>query len=188
MTKKIIAFAGSTRKESLNKKLVQVAAQGARDAGADVTYIELADYPMPFYDGDLEAKEGLPDNALKLKKLFIEADGFLIASPEYNSGYSAVLKNTIDWLSRSSEKNEAPLAAFTGKKASIMAASPGGLGGLRGLYQLRNLLMNINILVHPNMQAVGGASDIFDGEGNITDAKKRESILTLGKQTVDMIS
>ena len=187
MTARIVAFAGSIRRESLNTKLVNIAAKGARNAGAEVVDVKLADYSMPLYNEDIEKESGLPDNALKLKELFLNADGFLIASPEYNSGYSAVLKNMIDWLSRPSSENEAMLAAFAGKKASIMSASPGGLGGLRGLYQLRSLLMNMNVHVHPTMQAVGGASSLFDNEGNMTDTNKRDSILALGKQTVEMI-
>jgi chromate reductase, NAD(P)H dehydrogenase (quinone) len=186
MTKNIVAFAGSTRKDSLNKKLVQVAAQGARDAGAQVTYIDLGDYPMPFYDGDFEASQGMPEHAARLKALFLNADGFLIASPEYNSSYSAVLKNAIDWLSRPSSKGEAGLAAFAGKKASLMAISPGALGGLRGLYALRELLMNVNVLVHPVMQAVGNGFEVFDEQGAMKDSKKHDSIIALGKQLVDM--
>src|SRR3989338_2486857 len=98
---KILAFAGSTRTESFNKKLVQIAVRGAKQAGADVAYIDLRDFPLPLFDGDLEAKEGLPANAKKLKALFLDHQGLLISSPEYNSSISGVLKNTIDWVSRS---------------------------------------------------------------------------------------
>jgi NAD(P)H-dependent FMN reductase len=184
MSKKILAFAGSTREGSLNKKLVKIAAQGAEEAGAEVTYIDLRDYPMPFYDGDLEDAEGLPENALKLKKLFEAQDGFLIASPEYNSGYSAVLKNTIDWISRKASEDEAPLSAFKGKAASIMAASPGALGGLRGLYQVRELLMNINVTVLPNMRAVSKAHEEFADDGSLKDEKLEQQIKGLGAQLV----
>ena len=181
---KLVAFAGSTRKDSFNKKLVKIAAQGAEGKGADVTYVDLKDYPMPLYDGDLEADGEYPEAAKELKALFREADGFLIASPEYNSGYSAVLKNTIDWLSRPSEENEAPLVAFAGKFASLMAAAPGALGGLRGLYQLRELLMNINVTVLPTMQAVGQSFTAFDEEGALKDAELDGKIKALGAQTV----
>ncbi len=134
---KILAFAGSTRSASFNKRLARIAAEGARKAGADVTFIDLRDYPMPLYDGDLEDKEGLPANAKKLKEIFLAHKGLLIASPEYNSSMPGVLKNTIDWVSRVSDPKEVPLACFDGKVATLMSASPGALGGLRGLVHLR---------------------------------------------------
>ena len=88
---KIIAFAGSARKDSYNKKLVKIAAEGAREAGAEVTIIELEDYPLPLFDEDLEKSEGLPENGRKLKDLFLAHNGLLISSPEYNRSYSGVL-------------------------------------------------------------------------------------------------
>jgi NAD(P)H-dependent FMN reductase len=184
---RIVAFAGSTRKDSLNKKLLRIAAEGAKDAGAEVTIIDLKDYPMPLYDGDLEAESGIPENALKLKKIFQDHHGFLIASPEYNSGYSAVLKNTIDWISRPSSKDEPMLSAFNGKTATIMAASPGALGGLRGLYQLRELLMNMNVTVLPQMRAVGKAMQEFNDKGEIESESLSSQIKELGKNTVKAI-
>ena len=186
-TVKLVAFAGSTRKDSLNKKLVKIAAMGATTAGADVTYIDLKDYAMPLYDGDLEAEGGYPEAAIALKKLFQESDGFLIASPEYNSGYSAVLKNTIDWISRPTSKDEPALSAFAGKHASIMAAAPGALGGLRGLYQLRELLMNINVTVLPKMQAVSHSFKAFDDKGQLLDEKMSSTVKSLGEQIVKAV-
>src|SRR5574340_1703531 len=121
--------------------------------GVDVTVIDLRDFAMPLYDGDLEQKEGLPSNALKLKDLMKSHHGFLISSPEYNSSISGVLKNTIDWASRQSD-GEAPLACFNGKVAGIMSASPGGLGGLRGLVHVRAILENISVLVIPEQIAI----------------------------------
>ena len=139
----ILFLAGSARKESINKKLARLAATMAEATGADVTLIDLKDYDMPIYNGDLEQENGLPENAKKLKKIFIEHDGFFIASPEYNSSYSALLKNTIDWLSRPHKENEPPLTAYKGKVAALGATSPGALGGLRGLVALRMLLGKI---------------------------------------------
>src|SRR2546422_11581460 len=136
-TPKILAFAGSTRTESFNKKLIKIAAQGARNAGAEVTLVDLRDLPMPLYDGDLEANSGLPENAKKFKELMFANNGLLISSPEYNSSFSGVLKNAIDWASREATDDEKPLACFVGKVAVLMSASPGALGGLRGLVQLR---------------------------------------------------
>src|SRR6266478_8702053 len=121
MVPRILAFAGSLRRDSFNKKLVSIAAQGAREAGAEVMLIDLKDFPLPLYDQDLEAEQGMPKNGKKLKKLFIDHDGLLIASPEYNSSLPAVLKNVIDWVSRPAP-GEPSLAAFRGKVATVMSA------------------------------------------------------------------
>ncbi|HEY9661480.1 MAG TPA: NAD(P)H-dependent oxidoreductase, partial [Allocoleopsis sp.] len=116
-TPKILAFAGSTRTESYNKRLVKIAANGAKAAGAEVTYLDLRDLSLPLYDQDLEAQQGIPENALRLKELMRNSDGLLIASPEYNSSVTPVLKNAIDWASRPLE-GEPPLACFTDKVAA----------------------------------------------------------------------
>ena len=148
-TPKILAFAGSTRKESFNKKLIKIAAEAARAAGAEVTLIDLKDFSMPLYDGDLEAEQGIPENGKKLKALMMAHDGFLISAPEYNSSISGVLKNTIDWASRPAP-GETPLVCFAGKVVALMSASPGALGGLRGLVTVRSLLSNIRVIVLPD--------------------------------------
>lgn len=166
---KIIAFAGSARKDSLNKKLVALAAERARAAGAEVTLVDLADYRMPLYDGDLESESGLPESAQKLKELFKAHDGFLIACPEYNSSITPLLKNTIDWCSRA-EGDEEPLAAYSGKTAALLAASPGGLGGLRGLVHVRAILGNIGVTVVPTQLALSKASGAI-GEGKLNDER-----------------
>ncbi|MEH2270925.1 MAG: NAD(P)H-dependent oxidoreductase [Nostoc sp.] len=176
---KILAFAGSTRIDSYNKKLVKIAAAGAKAAGAEVTYIDLRDLPLPLFDEDLEAQEGLPANARTFKDLLISHQGLLIASPEYNSSLTAVLKNAIDWASRPAP-NEAPLAAFAGKVASIMSASPGALGGLRGLVHLRSILGNIKVLVLPDQIALPKAYEAFNADGTLKDPKQQESIEKLG--------
>jgi NAD(P)H-dependent FMN reductase len=178
-TPKILAFAGSTRIDSYNKKLVKIAASGAQAAGAEVTYIDLRDLPLPLYDEDLEAQEGLPANARTFKDLMISHQGLLIASPEYNSSLTAVLKNAIDWASRPAP-NEAPLAAFAGKVATIMSASPGALGGLRGLVHLRSILGNIKVLVLPDQVAVPKAYEAFNVDGTLKDPKQQQSIEQLG--------
>ncbi|MEH2309306.1 NADPH-dependent FMN reductase [Nostoc sp.] len=176
---KILAFAGSTRIDSYNKKLVKIAAAGAKAAGAEVTYIDLRDLPLPLFDEDLEAQKGLPANARTFKDLMISHQGLLIASPEYNSSLTAVLKNAIDWASRPAP-NEAPLAAFAGKIASIMSASPGALGGLRGLVHLRSILGNIKVLVLPDQVAVPKAYEAFNPDGTLKDPKQQQSIEKLG--------
>jgi len=178
-TPKILAFAGSTREGSFNKKLVRLAAEGARDAGAQVTLIDLRDHPLPLYDGDLEAAEGLPENATRLKRLFKEHDGLLISAPEYNGSLSGVLKNTIDWVSRPAE-GEGRLAGFAGKVAGLLSASPGALGGLRGLNHLRQILSGIGVLVLPEQQAVARAGEAFDEQGRLKDATLAGTVTAIG--------
>ena len=177
---RILAFAGSTRKDSFNKKLVKIAADAARVAGAQVTYLDLKDIPMPFYDGDLETEQGIPENAKKFKALLSAHDGLLISAPEYNSSISGVLKNAIDWASRPAP-GEASFACFTGKVATLMSASPGALGGLRGLVTVRSLFSNINVIVLPAQVAVPKAHEAFDAEGKLKDPKQQSSIEALGR-------
>lgn len=179
MNPKILAFAGSTRTDSYNKTLVKIAAAGATSAGADVTYIDLRDLPMPIFDEDLEAQDGAPATVTTFKELMMAHDGFLIASPEYNSSISAVLKNAIDWASRPAP-GEAPLACFADKVAVIMSASPGGFGGLRGLVPLRSLLGNIKVLVLPDQIAIAKANDAFTPEGTLKDPRQQASVEGLG--------
>jgi chromate reductase, NAD(P)H dehydrogenase (quinone) len=183
---KILAFAGSTRKDSYNKKLVKIAAAGAKSAGAEVTYLDLRDLPLPLFDEDLEEQEGLPTNARTLKDLLISHQGFLIASPEYNSSITAVLKNAIDWASRPAP-NEPPLAAFAGKVATILSASPGNLGGLRGLVHLRAILGNIKVLVLPDQIAVPKVHEALNADGTLKDAKQQESVEKLGENLAKIL-
>jgi len=176
---RILAFAGSTRSDSLNRKLVRVAATAAEAAGADVTVVDLRDLSMPLYDGDLEAREGLPAGAKKFKELLLAHQGLLIASPEYNSSISAVLKNAIDWASRPVPGEES-LACFKGKVAGLVAASPGALGGLRGLVHLRAILGNISVIVVPEQAAVGKAQEAFDADGSLKDASQKKMVDGVG--------
>lgn len=178
----ILAFAGSTRTGSFNKKLVKIAAQGAEKAGAIVTVIDLLDFPMPLFSEDIESETGIPEAARNLKKLMIASQGFLIASPEYNSAFSPVLKNAIDWVSRVEKEDEPPLQAFKGKFAALMAASPGPLGGIRGLVMVRMLLANIGVTVLPDQQTIRNAYKAFNDEGSLIDDKKQDLILNLGKE------
>ena len=187
MTKpKILAFAGSTRTDSFNKKLVKIAATGAMEGGADVTVIDLRDFTMPLYDGDLEQQQGLPSNAKKLKDLMLSHQGFLISAPEYNSSISGVLKNTIDWVSRPSAGEES-LACFKGKVAGIMSASPGGLGGLRGLVHVRAILENISVLVIPDQIAVGKAHEVFNADGTLKDKKQEDQVKRIGSSVAKLL-
>jgi NAD(P)H-dependent FMN reductase len=184
---KILAFAGSTRKESWNKKLLRQAAEAAHGAGAEVTVIDLADYPLPLYDGDLEVAQGIPENAKKLQKLFAEHDGFLIASPDYNGSYSGVLKNTIDWISRKDKENDPPLEPFKGKIAAIMSASPGALGGIRGLEKLHDLLDDLRVMVIPDVVAVGGIATAFNEAGKLDNPKTAKALETAATRLVTTV-
>lgn len=184
---RILAFAGSARKDSFNARLVRAAAEGARNKGAEVTVLDLKDYPLPLFDQDLEQEQGTPENAAKLKQLFLDHDGLLIASPEYNSSITPLLKNTIDWVSRAAE-GEAPLAAYRGKVAALMATSPGGLGGLRGLVHVRSILSNIGVIVLPDQTAIPNAFEVFDDDGRISDEKQRAKVERLGEAVAETLA
>ena len=185
---RILAFAGSTREGSFNRKLIRIAARGAKNAGADVTLVELVDYPMPLFNQDLEVNEGMPKAAHELKQLFIEHDGLLIASPEYNSAFTPLMKNTLDWVSRRETDDEPPLAAYQGKVAAIMSASPGRLGGIRGLVFLRMLLANLGIVVLPEQQAIPQAMQAFNEDGSLIDSLQQEAVLNLGINLSNMLA
>ena len=179
--KKILAFSGSLRAGSFNQKLVKIAVEGAREAGAEVTVISLADYPMPMFDEDLEEKDGKPQKASELKKLFNENDTLLIASPEYNSMITGALKNAIDWVSRTDSDDEAPLSAIAGKTAAILSASPGGYGGARSLGFLRPFLENVKVSVIEDQFSLPKAHEAFDEGGSLKDAEVSEKVRAIGK-------
>ncbi|MBS0198500.1 MAG: NAD(P)H-dependent oxidoreductase [Planctomycetes bacterium] len=186
ITPKVLAFAGSTREHSFNKTLVKVAAAGVRAAGGDVTVLDLRDLNMPLYDEDLETRSGLPEGAKRFKDMLRAHQGLLISSPEYNSSLSAVLKNAIDWASRP-EPGEPPLSCFVEKVAAIMSASPGALGGLRGLVHLRAILGNIQVLVLPGQQAIVRAHEAFGSDGRLKDPKQQAAVEQLGASVVEVV-
>ena len=179
-TVKVLAFAGSTRDGSYNKKLARVALESATRAGASTTFIDLRDLALPMFDEDLEAK-GLPAGARTFKDLLLGHDAFLISSPEYNSSVSAVLKNAIDWASRP-EAGQPPLSCFTNKIVGLFAASPGALGGLRGLVHIRQILGNINAIVLPQQLALIKAHEAFDASGALKDKAQDQKVRDLGKK------
>src|SRR5277367_3941186 len=177
-TPKILCFAGSLRRDSFNKKLVKIAMAAGKDAGAEVTYLDLRDIPLPVFDEDLEKEEGLPANAKQLKQLMKSHQGFLISCPEYNSSITGALKNAIDWASRPAA-DEKPLECFTGKVAGLMAASPGALGGLRGLVTVRSILGNIGVIVIPDQVAIPKAFEAFADDGSLKDQTHQKQIKDL---------
>lgn len=181
---KILAFAGSLRKNSYTKRVLKTAVEGAKKAGADVTYIDLKDYPLPIYDADDHAANGFPENALKLQRLLGESDGFLIASPEYNGSVSGGLKNMIDWASRKSDEF-GMIEVFKGKTAAIMTASPGAFGGIRCLAHLRGILTIMLVNVLPSEIAVAKVGSMFEGDAEeMTDEKMKTILEELGASLV----
>jgi NAD(P)H-dependent FMN reductase len=175
---KILAFSGSIRHNALNRKLIQSAVDATRAAGGDVTLIDLADYPLPLYNGDLEDRDGLPDNALRLKALFKTHDALLISSPEYNSSIPPLLKNTLDWVSREWQ-GESGLVPYQNKVAAIMSASPGALGGMRMLPHLRQILNTLGVLVLPGQFSLPLADTAFDEENGALKSPSRLHALVL---------
>lgn len=181
---RILAFAGSARTDSLNKRLAQAAAGLARARGADVTFCDLRDHPMPLYDGDLEAAEGLPETVVRWKDLLREHDGLLIACPEYNSSITPLLKNAIDWASRPAD-GEPMLAVFRDKTAALIATSPGALGGLRGLVPVRSILGNIGVHVTPSQLAIPKGHEAIGADGTIADDGVRQRLERVVDELVD---
>jgi NAD(P)H-dependent FMN reductase len=140
---------------------------------------------MPIYDGDIESSSGIPEEAKRLKELMKASHGLLISAPEYNSSLPAALKNAIDWASRP-EEGEPRLAAFNGKVAGLVAASPGGLGGLRGLFHLREILQNIGVTVVPEQRAVSGAHEAFAADGSLKDEELNKAVRGVGARLAEV--
>lgn len=169
---RILVFAGSARRDSLNKKLARAGLEVLRKAGADASFLDLDDYEIPVYHGDLEAAQGMPENARKVREIFMQHEALLIASPENNQSISALLKNTIDWLSRDVGDGRGPnsgLAPWRGKVATLMNATPGPYGGVRHLFHLRQVLSGLGVIVMPQQVQLGRADKAFDAEGRLTD-------------------
>lgn len=186
-TAKILAFAGSAREGSWNKQLLRVGAEAARAVGAEVTTVDFRELPMPLFDAELETREGLPANVKVFKELLRAHEGLLICSPEYNSSITPLLKNAIDWASRSAP-GETALASFYGKVAAIFSASPGALGGLRGLVHLRAILGNIGVLVLPDQLALSKAHEAFDASGKLKDGKLQAGVNAIASKLVTTVT
>jgi NAD(P)H-dependent FMN reductase len=183
---KILAIAGSLREHSYNKRVLAIAAEGARNAGAEVTPLDLRDYPMPVYNNDEQLTSGFDANALRFQQILSEHHGLLIATPEYNGSIPGGLKNAIDWASRKSERfgmNE----VFKGKVGAMITASPGSFGGIRCLAHLRGVLSIMGVNVLPSEIAVSFVGQKFEGDGSdMTDAKMKTLLEELGAALVDM--
>jgi chromate reductase, NAD(P)H dehydrogenase (quinone) len=176
---RILVLAGSVRRDSLNQRLARQAAAAVTQAGGEARLIDLGDYPLPLYDGDLEAAAGVPAPALELGRLLQQHDGLMIASPEHNASVSSLLKNSIDWLSR--------IRAFdplNGRTAALLAASPGSLGGVRGLYHLRAILNTLGVEVLAQQFLLPRAHQGFDTDGRLSDERQRQQLLALAQRLV----
>lgn len=185
MKPRVLVFAGSAREGSLNKQLARAAAAAVEKAGGEATFIDLGDFPMPVYDGDLEAASGVPETAQKLKELFKAHQALVIASPENNASVSALLKNTLDWVSRE-WAGESGTVPYRGKVAVVMAASPGAIGGLRALPHLRAILETLQVTVLPQQLAVGRADQAFGGDGRLRDERQQATLESACKRLVEL--
>ncbi|MEQ1517612.1 MAG: NAD(P)H-dependent oxidoreductase [Usitatibacteraceae bacterium] len=184
----ILAFAGSTRKQSWNRKVLEVAVQGARDAGANVTLVNLADYSMPIYDADWHEANGVPPNMLRLREKMMEANGLFIASPEYNASITPLLKNTLDWLSQSVD-GASGSAPFANKIGALLGASNGAFGTIRALPHVSYILSNLGVFMLP-VVAVPAVSQAFDASGNMSNERTRKMVTGLGERlarTIDKL-
>ena len=175
---RILAFSGSARRESLNKKLLAAVVEAARAAGGDVTLVDLNDLPMPLYHGDLEDAEGMPENAKKMVELITRHDALLIASPEYNSQMTPLLKNTLDWCTRADEN---PLK---GKVAAVVSASPGNFGGIRSMTLARQLLTHLGCHVIPAQCILPQADKAFGADGKLQDPRTQKAVTAVAKELV----
>lgn len=183
---KIVVLAGSIRTGSINEKLAAAVARALAEAGADVAHISLRDYPLPLYDGDLQAEKGIPEPAKRLVDLFVAQQGCFVASPEYNASFSPLLKNAFDWMSRVNLEGRPPLPAFKAKTFALGAVSNGAMGGYRGLTQLRAMMeLGLGALVLPDMVSVGNAKDAFDADGGLTNPRSADFLAAVVATLVD---
>lgn len=185
MNPRILVFSGSARSKSWNKMLAALGAAAIDKAGGEATLIDLRDYPLPIYDGDLEATEGVPAKAMALKTLFKLHHGFLIASPENNASVSSLLKNTIDWVSRAipGETGKVP---YSGKVAALVSAAVGAPGGIRGLQHLRQILSGLETIVLPQQLGITRVAEAFDTDGKLKDAAQQRSLETIAARLVEV--
>jgi len=174
-TSKVAVIAGSTREGSFAKQLARAATRAVEAAGGSATFVDLREFEMPLYDGDLEEAEGLPKGAVALRDVVKAHDAFVFVSPEYNASIPAVLKNAIDWVSRP-HAAEPGVAAWPGKVAGLLSSSPGALGGMRGLVHLRQILMNVGLQVVTEQFALGGAHQAFGDGAALQDERHRGGV------------
>lgn len=182
---RVLVFAGSARSGSLNKRLAKVAAEAVVAAGGEATLLDLADHRLPLYDGDLEAVEGVPAAARRLREIMRGHDALLIVSPENNASVPAALKNALDWVSRPVDGQNG-LVPYQGKVAALLAAAPGALGGLRGLVHLRQILASLGVLVLSEQFALPRAHEHLPESGGLADAKHHATVSGVARRLVEV--
>ena len=185
MPAQILAFGGSLRRDSWNHRIAEIAASGARDAGADTHVFHLADYPLPIFNEDEESRDAPPKEVAELRALFRAHQGMIIGCPEYNGSITAALKNAIDWLTRP-EEGQPRLACFRNKVAGLVSASPGPNGGIRGLTPVRTILSHIQVFVVPQQVAVGQVHEALSSDGILTPESMHEQCLQVGRQVAEV--
>ena len=183
---RILVFAASARTQSFNKRLARLAAAAVERAGGSATFIDLREYPIPLYDGDLEREHGIPEQARRLKAMLAGHAGLIVVSPEYNGFITPLLKNTLDWLSRP-DGDEDGLALFRDRVACVLSASPGGFGGMRSLALARQLLTNLGVTVLPDQLAVPRAAQAFTDKGDLADEKTAQRLDQICARLVDTL-
>lgn len=185
MAIRVLVIPGSTRDGSFNRKLAHIGKAALQRSGADVSLLDLRELALPLYDGDLEARAGLPEGAVHLRELLKGNDALMFASPEYNGSLSGVLKNALDWASRPHAGEPGGLP-YQGKVAALMAASPGALGGLRALQHLRQVLQSLSVLVVSEQFALSKAGEAFAADGSLKEPRQLETIESIARRLVDV--
>jgi NAD(P)H-dependent FMN reductase len=188
MTARILVFAGSIRTGAYSGRTADAAERELAMQGAEVTRISLADYPLPIMDQDLEKEKGIPENAMRLGRQIAAHDGFLIASPEYNSSIPPLLKNAIDWVSRIHKDGGVVFKPYAGKVAALCSSSEGNFAGVRGLYHLRSVLMNCQVEVITPQCSVGHAHEAFDENGQFKEERLRHTMENVAKTLIERAS
>ena len=183
---KILVIPGSLRTGSLNARLAAVAAHELVQSGAEVTRISLSDFPLPIFDGDLQAKSGVPKHAVNLKRMIGAHHGVLIVTPEYNSSVPALLKNTIDWITRVQDPHETRGQVFRERMFAIAAASGGRLGGTRALAALRLILSACHATVVPNQLALSFAEQAYNDMDHLKHPADVEALQAMVRQLIDV--
>lgn len=179
----LLFLAGSTRAQSVNKKLAKAAEKAASELGLSGTFVDLADFQLPLFDGDFEASEGVPEAAYRLKEVFCAHQGIFLACPEYNASITPLLKNALDWVTRARDEGEDPKAMFSKKLFALGAATPGGTGGIRGLVHVRYTLeYGLGAFVMPDQFLLPRANGAFSDNGDLENADMAESLKRIVRQ------
>ena len=184
---RIVVMAGSRRREALSRRVAAACARALEAAGAEVERVELADYPAPLYDGDLEASSGLPESIVRLQHVLHASDGVLVVNPEYNGSLTPLLKNTLDWCSRPNpaDPERSGGKVYAGRAAAVVGSSPGALGGMRVLFHIRDVLGYLGMQVIPQQLAVGKAGEAVGDDDRLRDAAQQDMLDKLAAALVD---